>query len=287
MSIIEKLRKKKDSEANVNHQGGSAEREQTSLSDNGLYPAVCLKAAREEKYFHKFRRNEIYNQILEHVSKEDGDKYLSIINKRGGFRTKEWDNFADNDLYGKPERSVFSINGKNRKLSPTTVRYAKVLQDIMQIFDGKAISSVAEIGVGYGGEGRILTSYLDIKQYFLFDLPEVLELAEKYLGKYEAIKDKFVFIDGTNIKENAQSYELVISNYAFSELTRAVQDVYLNQVIKKAKRGYITWNAMSYEKLDGYSVEELLEIIPGAHTIPEEPLTAPNNCIIIWGDETI
>ncbi len=284
MSILEKLLNQKDGQADIGRQGDLAKREQTSLSDNGLYPAVCLQAAREEKYFRKFRRNEIYNQILEHVSKEDGDKYLNIINQRGGFDAEEWNNFADNDLYGKPERAVFSINGKNRKLSPTTVRYAKVLQDIMGLFDVKNISSVAEIGVGYGGEGRILTSHLGIEKYFLFDLPEVLELAGKYLGKYETIKDKFVFVDGTNIRENDQTYDLAISNYAFSELIRAVQDVYLNQVIKKAKRGYITWNAMSHDKLDGYGVEELLEIIPGAHTIPEEPLTAPKNCIIIWGD---
>ncbi|MDE7048147.1 MAG: putative sugar O-methyltransferase [Lachnospiraceae bacterium] len=276
MSIIEKLRNKKDS------QSGSARREKTSLSDNGLYPAVCLQAAREERYFRKFRRNEIYNQILEHLSKEDGDKYLDIINKRGGFSSDEWRGFADNDLYGKPQRAVYSINCKSMKLSPTTVRYVKVLQDIVRIFNVKDISSVAEIGVGYGGEGRILTSYLEIKEYCLFDLPEVLALAEKYLGKYPAVKNKFVFVDGTDIKEDDRKYDLVISNYAFSELIRDVQDIYLNRVIKKAKRGYITWNAMSHDQLDGYSVEELLEMIPGAHIIAEEPLTAAGNCIIVW-----
>ncbi len=281
MNIIEKLFEKFDKE---DIRPDFVEREQTSLSDNGLYPAVCLQAAREDKYFRKFRRNEIYNQILEHVSKEDGDKYLEIINKRGGFGPEEWHNFASNDLYGRPERFVYTVNGKQMKLSPTTVRYAKVLQDIMAIFDTKEISSVAEIGVGYGGEGRILTSHLNIKKYFLFDLPEVLELAQKYLGKYEDVKSRFAFVDGTDIKESSQNYDLVISNYAFSELIRDVQDVYLNQVIKKARRGYITWNAMSHDKLDGYSVEELLKIIPGAHTIEEEPLTAPGNCIIIWGD---
>lgn len=75
----------------------------------------------------------------------------------------------------------------------------------------------------------------------------------------------------------------MISNYAFSELTREVQDIYLDRVILKSQSGYITWNSLSYDMMDGYALNELLEKIPNSFTIPEEPLTSPNNCIIVWG----
>ena len=72
-------------------------------------------------------------------------------------------------------------------------------------------------------------------------------------------------------------------NHTITELTRTVQKVYLDKLIKNAKAGYITWNALSYKELDGYSVQELLERIPGARVIDEIPLTAEGNCIIVWG----
>ncbi len=42
----------------------------TSLSDNQQYPQVCLDASNSYKSFNNFRRNTIYNQILEHVSEQ-------------------------------------------------------------------------------------------------------------------------------------------------------------------------------------------------------------------------
>ena len=59
--------------------------------------------------------------------------------------------------------------------------------------------------------------------------------------------------------------------------------MYLDNVISNAKMGYITWNELSYKELDGYSVKEIISLIPGSRIIPEEPLTYPNNVIIVWG----
>lgn len=255
----------------------------TSSSDTDVYRMVCLRAAQNDKYFKKFRRNAIYNAILEHVPKWQGQQYLEIIEKRGGFNNKKWNNFFINDLYGYPRRYLYLINNKKIRISPTTIRYVKVLQDIQEIFGNQKFASVAEIGIGYGGEGRILISSLNIEKYFFFDIPEVLELARKYLKKCK-VENKSVFVDGTDICLTEGSYDLVISNYAFSELTREVQEVYLDLVIKKSKRGYITWNRISRDNFGGYSVEELLHVLPNARTLSEEPLTAPENCIIVWGD---
>lgn len=259
----------------------------TSISDDDEYPVVCYIASQNNRFFSRFRRNSTYNDILEHVTREQGQEYLNIIsrNNRLNFSDSDWNNFHQNDAYGNPIVFPYHINGKTFYFSPTTLRYAKVLQDIATLFDVDQIHSVAEIGIGYAGECRMLTSYLSaINTYSLFDLPEVLALAGKYLSKFG--KDtihKIKFIDGTTIDTN-DSYDFVISNYAFSELIRSIQDSYLDKVILKSKAGYITWNTLSYEKLDGYSVEELLQKIPGSTAIEEKPLTQKGNCIIIWGN---
>ena len=51
----------------------------------------------------------------------------------------------------------------------------------MTLFDTEKIKSVAEVGIGYAGQCRILMSLLQIKKYNLIDLPEVLALAERFL----------------------------------------------------------------------------------------------------------
>ncbi len=262
-------------------------RNKTSISDDNSYPVVCYMASRNEHFFKKFRRNPTYNDVLEHVSQQQGMEYLSVINKNDKlkFTDGDWNNFRKNDLYGNPVVFPYELNGQKVQISPTTLRYAKVLQDIVTLFDARRFQSVAEIGIGYAGQCRLLTSYLsNIQSYSLFDLPEVLGLAGRYLGKFgKSTVDRIQFIDGTHIDTDG-NYDFVISNYAFSELVRDIQDIYLNRVILKSRAGYMTWNTLSYEVLDGYSLDELLEKIPGSRTIAEEPLTKENNCIIIWGN---
>ncbi|MBP3604501.1 MAG: putative sugar O-methyltransferase [Lachnospiraceae bacterium] len=256
------------------------------MSDDNKYPMFCDIASENKMIFKTFRRNSIYNEILEHVTQEEGQKYLDIINnnKLVKFDEADWQNFCLNDLCGKPYMFPYEINGHITDISPTTMRYAKVLSDIITLFDTEKINKVAEIGIGYAGQCRMLMSYMkNIEKYSLYDLPEVLKLAKRYLNEVHDIS-KIEFIDGTNIQKEGK-YDFVISNYAFSELVREVQDIYLKNVILKAKAGYITWNALSRDVLDGYSVEQLLEIIPGSSVIDEKPLTAPENCIIIWGNK--
>lgn len=261
------------------------ERQKSSISDDHAYPAICLAASRDESVFRNFRRNFIYNRILEHVSREEGNDYLNVINENVAFLFTDidWEEFCKNDLYGNPRVYSYRINDRSFNLSPTTLRYVKVLQDLLSIFKMDKIKSVAEIGIGYAGECRILTSYLqNIKEYSLFDIPETLELAKKYLGKF-GNGDKFQFVDGTKVNVEKE-YDLVISNYAFSELVRDVQDIYMEKVILKSKAGYITWNPGASQELGGYSVEELLGIIPGSSVVEERPLSGAGNCIIVWGN---
>ena len=67
--------------------------------------------------------------------------------------------------------------------------------------------------------------------------------------------------------EGSYEYDLVISNYAFLELSREIQDMDFEKVISRSREGYITWNSLSYDLLDGYSEDELFEKISGSSVI--------------------
>ena len=126
---------------------------------------------------------------------------------------------------------------------------------------------------------------LPIKHYNLVDLPEVLALTERFLPELDVAGD-IRYIDGTHLYNDVPC-DLFISNYAFSELVKFAQDIYINRILRRAKAGYITWNEGALRRGSGwdkgYTLEEFLPMIPGAKTMHEEPLTGTGNCIVVWG----
>ena len=63
------------------------DKEYKSASDNKEYPELALKAALDPKTFSVFRRHHKYTNILEHVSRKEGEQYLNII--RGEYKIKD------------------------------------------------------------------------------------------------------------------------------------------------------------------------------------------------------
>ena len=60
-----------------------------SASDNGKYPELALKAATESNVFSIFRRHHKYTEILEHVTRNQGQEYLKIIREKYDFKDDE------------------------------------------------------------------------------------------------------------------------------------------------------------------------------------------------------
>jgi putative sugar O-methyltransferase len=247
----------------------------TSISDNGSYPSFCLEASRDKNIFLNFRRNKIYNEILEHVTEQEGLVYVSEI-KRQSDRLKNIELFKENDLYGNPIKKSYSGIGE---ISPTTLRYIKVLTDLEVMLGSLNNLKIVEIGVGYGGQCRIINSVFNPTSYTLIDLKPVLNLAKTYLGNYN-IPSTIEYKVMENLK--IQDYDLIISNYAFTELPKNIQDVYLKKVILKSKKGYITYNDINPPEFNSYKKEALLNIIPNSKISEEVPLTSEKNCIITW-----
>lgn len=250
----------------------------TSISDNQIYPNFCIKASTDLLIFSNFRRNDVYRKILEHVTYEQGLAYLGEIKKHNFDLSKNVEFLKKNDEWGNPELFEYPEIGK---ISSSTLRYTKVFTDLVSLFKNIDGLKICEIGVGYGGQCRIINSVSCPSHYTLVDIKPALMLTQCYLDNYIL---NSVLTYKTMNELDIQHYDLVISNYAFTELPRSIQDVYLKKVILNSKKGYITYNDISPSYFESYKKEELIDVIPNSRIIEEKPLTHKNNCIIVWGE---
>ena len=255
-------------------------KEYRSVSENGNYASAVIQALKSQESFDKFKRSYSYRDILEHVSEEQGRSYLDILESRNdSILTLGLETVLKSDDLGNPIK--YRYREYESFLSPTTLRYLKVTSDL-QILFGSSLGRVAEIGCGYGGQTLVNDQLLNVESARLFDLPFVNKLIDRYLNAHLF---KGAYFTTVINKEEPRAYDLVISNYAFSELPKRVQLTYIEKVLAKAKSGYLTMNSgLRNTRLTGkLNIDELKELLPEFTLIEEEPLTADQNYIIVWG----
>ena len=251
-----------------------------SDSDDGLYIKFVKDAVSNYKKFKNFKRNPDYNSILEHTKLEEGSKYLDLIKSQSPNLLNYITDFKFNDKIGNPRKFKYADIGE---ISPSTLRYMKVASDFQKYFGNDIGQDIVEIGCGYGGQLLILDKVFNINNYVLMDLQPVLDLASMYLDGHvlnASYKTKTI-----NRLSKDYNFDLVISNYAFSELPKLLQIKYIEKVLSKSKKGYLTMNSGKVEGniIDRLTIKELQNLLPRFDIIEEIPLTAPNNYIIIWG----
>jgi putative sugar O-methyltransferase len=250
-----------------------------SISDNSEYKNICLLASKNDEYFDTFKSNPKYNKILEHVTKEQGELYLNYLHKNFPDSIKRINDYKENDLYGGSK--LFQYNGIG-EISPSTLRYIKVLSDLKQLFGDLSNKNIIEIGVGYGGQCFIINKEFKTKQYSLLDLDEVLLLNNKYLNKL-SVSHKLININDVNSLN--EDFDLVISNYAFSELNKELQNLYYEKIIKKSKNGYFTFNFVSHLfGINSYNLDEIMNLFNDKQIkiLEESPSTFEKNKILYF-----
>ena len=255
-----------------------------SDSENGRYERTVAGILANQHAFDNFKRDPDYRVVLEHVTAEQGRDYLAIIRKRNdGLLEKAMKTVLLSDSTGNPVKCRY--DEIEMPLSPTTLRYLKVASDLCGLF-GNNLGRTAEIGCGYGGQAYVNDQLLDVEHATLFDLPVVNRLIEQYLnmkllnGAYRA----------TVINQaEPNDYDLVISNYAFAELPASLQSKYIEKVLGRSKKGYLTMNSgLSGPRSRGkLSLRELHELLPNFEVYEEQPLTYAHNYIILWGHNKV
>lgn len=247
-----------------------------SVSQNNKYPQFCLLAAQDDTIFQSFRRNPIYCEIVETLHSYDyGRFFLHEINKTCPHLLQYLNKICLEDSLGNPISFHYPQIGT---ISPTILRYVKVMGDLQREFGDLSSFNIIEIGGGFGGQCKIINNISGFNSYTIIDLPECIPLIKKYLSFFD-IKN-FRTIDSTKIEPLYS--DLVISNYAFSEIDRIEQLEYFDKIIRLAHRGYMIYN--HFPQQNPLSIYEFIELLKQnkkiVKIIKENPSYVGD--IIIW-----
>lgn len=205
--------------------------------------------------FNDFKSSKNYNNILEHVSKQHGIEYNTLIENEFLQKIDSFKDLIDkNDSIGNPNK--VNINGF--LLSPSNLRYIYhsllISSKIEKWYDKKDLN-IIEIGGGYGG----LCFYIKniIKNininYTIIDLPNANKIQSYYLQKQNINVQLISCFDIDKLKEI--KYDLVISNYCLSELGENNKKEYLEKIVRNCEKHFFIWNVLSVEGLDLLSYE--------------------------------
>lgn len=188
--------------------------------------------------------------------------------------TSKWERAIKNDLVGEPQLVEL---GPNKFASSTTMRYLWNVIDMER--HGVVLDDVdiVEVGGGYGGLCRMIHEFHKPKTYTIIDLPSALTLADRYLKCY-GIDARMVACDAYD----SEPIDTFISNYALTELTKDIQDNYIQKLMCNAKCGYVTYNSQPRNASDQYSLEQLRLSVFGKVLVEDENVKKSECQVLIW-----
>ena len=229
--------------------------------------------------FNNFRSLNDYKGTVLCGSEKSDILYEFLLQNASLSTKKHFKDFQTLDTVGSPDKKNYS---ELKNISATTLRYIIFSNHILKLFNLNNSSHIVEIGGGFGGQAVLTNKLSQLSGYTIYDLPSVTELQRKFVGFFRSSDSLVKWKDGT--KPTLSRGDLIISNYAFSELTRPMQEVYIERVIANYPMGYITWNDLSERKLGGLSVMDFCNLIPNVTVIDENPSTSKNNKILFWNN---
>ena len=207
-----------------------------SISGTMDWPRACAALASGALTSKNFRRIHAVRQVVETLGPVDGRHFARWIRDSApGYLTDK--RVAAIDAWGDPIRWPAACLGTPRAFSPTTLRFLAHALWLKKEGFVKEGGTVVEIGVGFGGLAA-MNAIVSNATTIMIDLPPVavaamLQMRELGLGNF-----------ASNDQSKATAGDVCfISNYAFTELSREMQDAYVDEFIRHADRGVILSNA--------------------------------------------
>lgn len=209
----------------------------TDIKDT--YLEICDKASQHEDAFNTFKSKGEYSHIVATAMPQSfALNYYNLMKDQFPNILIMHEKFATNDMYGDSLIHTFD----DVKLSFDTLRYMYTACKLVSKFGDLSELNIVEIGGGYGGQCKIISDLCKrVKSYTLIDLAKPLKLQSTYLQKFQL--RNINFMDAFNYEPG--KYDLVISQYAFSECGIDVQIEYYNKILKNCTHGYIVNNDLS------------------------------------------
>lgn len=253
----------------------------SSFTDNGVFPSTCAEIAKDAQRFNEFRREPVIVRAMEHESFSTGQIHLESVRsccpERLGYYL---DAGRQNDAVGHPIKYEYSPYGC---FSPKTLEYVRIAHDLNHIFGDLSGYEILEIGGGYGGQALVLSCLFDLL-YTILDLPEVLSLQRRFHATSGIYGISYASAPDQLQNAIARPSHLLISNSAFAECRKDVQEVYLTSILAYAKRGYMACNFVmrSRRRIPLIGKYELLRNVKGSYYVDELPEIYLENRILLW-----
>lgn len=264
---------------------GSIDYADASVSGTMDWPRACAALASGTWTSKNFRRTHAVRQVVETLGPVDGRHFAKWIrhNAPEYLRDKR---VAAIDAWGDPIRWSGACLGTPHPFSPTTLRFLAHALWLKREGFIKEGGTVVEIGVGFGGLAA-MNAIVSRATTIMIDLPPVIDAA--MLQMNELGLGKFASIDHAKAADHDVFF---ISNYAFTELSRDMQDTYADQFIRHAHRGVILSNAAVFaghmQSRDNNQIIDLLKAHGiSAHEEKDSHILCPSdryhgNSILRW-----
>lgn len=238
--------------------------------DINAYLKVCKDAVENDEVFAVFKSLPAYRKILEHTSMELGRRYFNSVY----YDFPHWFSeapFLDNDKFGHPLRYKYISPDGVITASPTTLQYVYVLARLIELCGSLDRKKIVEIGGGYGGQCKIIHDCFIPHSYDIVDLVGVDKLQQKYLMKFG-----IEVLTWPGCWPRDYLYDLVISNYALSEVTEPTQTKYVRDILLNCSHGYLTCNGPIH------AMQEIKDKFPTFKISPDIEGERKENFIITW-----
>ena len=246
---------------------------------NPNYVRYVSRVPKSQKKLSNFRRNSRFTHVLADVPRHYVEEYVAYLRKEYPDLASRMPEVAFVDQVGNP--ATFDVDG--HQLSGNLIRYQKVTGDLRKLFGPSIPGRIVEIGVGFGGQFLVADHFLSFEDYVMVDLLPVLHLAEAVCEQF-LVHNSYRCITCNQLPET-ERYDLVISNYAFSELPRSLQLRYLERVLCRSRRGYITMNAGTSDlpsEAGPMTIGDIVKKIPEATVIRDRE--SVDTSIVVWGN---
>jgi hypothetical protein len=246
----------------------------------GAYRAVLAEEAGKAPEEWTFKSNSAYRQILEHVTPEQGEQYIAVMQRDFPVLWRQLkrtflNTAIANDSIGKPVRARFDSLGI--ECSPTNFRYMWQALAIVDHIRSLYLPPVTliEIGGGYGGLALYLQwAFPDVVlSHVIIDLPEATDIQVAYaceFGLPTLSVESAQFHDWSIWSMDGSQF--LVSAYGFSELDAETRAFYERTLIPECPHGFMVWNMIPV-----YTFTDAPLTV-----VDEDPLTGPGNKVVTW-----
>ena len=243
-----------------------------SATDARSYTGFALQAAVNPETFKSFRQ--VYyrekfagiecDDVTCHNSQRNVDHVARQLSRLGenSFLQSAAECAQELDRIGDGVTQTLRLHGQTLKVSGLMLNYAGRLAEVQYHFGSLSGMHIVEIGVGFGGFAALLLRLHSVASYTLVDLPEVLNLAHRYLERARVNMSQVLFLNAApcdnskaaSFKGRAQ-YDLALSMYAYAELPLSVRRAYFGALFQRSLRGLVLDNC-------DYKIRSAKDLLP-------------------------